>query len=231
MKRFVLPAILGLLATPAMAADYALDFSTSANPAGAWSYGSRPTLGGAFSLSGTLNTDGTAAAVKYWSPQSGVDTDWPRVGLNTGNSAVQIFGTVDLAAGQGLLHPGPTGHYADARLTTAAPMTGVLNTSFIGIDYTGGTTTDVHVYKNGIALFDSSINAFGELKNYTSTLTFAVGDTLDFLVGWGANENYLFDSTGFYTTISEITAAPEPASLALLVGGLMTLGFLRRRRR
>ena len=232
LNRATLALLLAMAALPARAAtiaDFAADFSATTNPSSGWSYGFLSTIDNSFTASGTVTNYAAGDVVKAWSPNTGANTFWPTVGLNTG-AAPAAFGNanaVHLAAGQGLLHPGPTGDFAAARYTVAADTTALLSTTFSGIDDVG-TTTDVHVLLNGISLFDETVVGFGTTRSYSATLALQAGDILDFTVGWGTNFNYVDDSTGFYATLASVDVA-EPASASLLVLSLAGLMGTRRR--
>ena len=216
-------------AQAATGADFAADFSASSNPASGWSYGSTTSVSGPFSLL----TDKTtfASFVKAWTPAG---TTWPTIALNTSNATV-AFGAGDaivLAAGQGLLHPGPTGAFADVRYTASSDFSGVFNVSFSGIDQVG-TTTDVHVLLNGVSLASGLVGAYGQVVSFSSPVTLGAGDHLDFLVGWGSNSNYIDDSTGFSASLTSASTgpAPEPAAWTLMILGVGGLGVALRRNR
>ena len=228
MRRMAMACVAFLvLAAPASAAtvaDFAADFSATSNPALGWSYGSTSAIGGPF----TLLTAHTvyAGVVEAWNPAG---TSWPTIALNTGADPV-AFGAGDaivLAAGQGLLHPGPNGEFADVRYTAASAFSGIFNVTFSGIDR-AGTTTDVHVLRNGVSLASGLIGGFGQTLTYSGVLTLGAGEHLDFLVGRGANGNYIDDSTGFTATLT--SSAPEPATWALMIGGFGLAGAALRRR-
>ena len=226
---FTCAALLALTsqASAATFADFAADFSSTSNPASGWSYGSTPAIGGPFTLL-TQNTT-YVGVVDAWNPAG---TFWPTVALNTGGATV-AFGAGDaivLAAGQGLLHPGPTGAFADVRYAAPTSFSGILNVEFAGIDLVG-TTTDVHVLKNGVSLLSGLVGAYGQTVSYTGAVTLGSGDYLDFLVGWGSNGNYIDDSTGFRASLTSDGAVPEPATWALMIGGFGLAGAALRRRR
>ena len=229
---FTCAAFLALTAQASAAtfADFSADFSSSSNPATGWSYGSTATIGGSFTL--LTNTATFATVVDAWTPAG---TTWPTVALNTSNAAV-AFGAgnaVILAAGQGLLHPGPTGAFADVRYTASTAFSGNLNVTFAGIDLVG-TTTDVHILRNGISLGSSLVNGYGPTAtySYSGLVTLGSGDYLDFLVGWGSNNNFIDDSTGFTASLTPGGGtAPEPAAWTLMIGGFGMAGAALRRRR
>lgn len=208
-------------------ADFAADFSTTSNPSGPWTYGSRTTLGASPTLSTDHSSYGANSEILAWNPAG---TLWPIVGLNTTGSTVE-FGTGTIivsAARQGLLHPGPTGAFANVRYTAASDFTADLFVQFAGLDRTG-TTSDVHILLNGQSLFSSTIDAFGATATYTTNLHLTQGDLLDFAVGWGNNGTYFNDSTGFFATLSTADT-PEPATWALLALSLTAITAVRRPR-
>lgn len=233
MRRFAIAAVsLALLASAApshavVLADFASGFSATTNPNGDWRFGSLTAPGGTFTLSGATTTYGPGNEVTAWSP---VGTFWPTVALNP-TAAPVSFGAgnvVTLDPGEGLLHPGAAGEYADVRYTFAAPVTATLDVAFRGIDAVG-TTTDVHVLRNGVSLFSGAIGGYGDTETFNITLAFAAGDVIDFAVGVGSNGNFVDDSTGFKAAFST-PAVPEPGTWALFVAGLLGLALLRRAR-
>lgn len=222
-------AAMGMLltntASAATLADFASDFSALSNPAGAWAYGATATPGGPLALATQLTRYGAGLEVAAWSPTG---TAWPTIGLNESGSAVS-FGAgnvVTLAAGQGLLHPGPGGEFADVRYTVQSGFAALLAVEFVGVDAVG-TTTDVHVLLNGLSLFDDVINGFGDAATFSTTRTFAAGDVLEFAVGFGGNGNFVDDSTGFRATL---TTVPVPGAAWLLATGFVAVGGVRRAR-
>ncbi|MEG4167427.1 hypothetical protein QUB69_08385 [Microcoleus sp. AT13-A6] len=109
-----------------------------------------------------------------------------------------------------------------------------LATMFTGLDHVGPTTTDVHVLHNNIVLFSNLINGFGasSTKSFATAGTVQAGDTIDFAVGYGSNQTYLFDSTGLDATISTTPPAvsesvPEPSTV---LGGLAFSAFIAKMR-
>lgn len=168
-------------------------FSSTDNPNGNWSYGFATRSGRAF----TLLTSGSCGNLLGW--QLNGAEPWV-LGNPTGS-------TQDCGTGQDPtdlldMHPGQEGQYSVVRWT--APATGqfVIEGGFEGID-PHPTTTDVHVLLNGIPIFSKEINSFMQPVRFKFTETLNAGDTVDFAVGYGADRNNGWDSTGFNALISE----------------------------
>ena len=226
----VLTTAAALAATPGSAGaqtyDVGADFSL-ANPSGAWTYGSKPTVLGAFApyaLSGT-----TAGTLQYHTSNVGGDLT-PGVYHNAG--AAFTSGSVNYAAGETAFHPGPNGEISVFRFT--APTTGTYNLTsrYYGLDFVGPTSTSVFV-----ALPDYAVTfGVGNVNGYrapseitfNAMLTLAAGNFVDFEVD--RNGTYFFDTTAIDARLTLLTA-PEPATVALVAGGLLALGGVARRKR
>jgi hypothetical protein len=231
LMRFVCILTVSTFAVPASASivyDAAADFSVAGNPNGAWSYGYSATIGGTFnlftstftSLFGNANFDG-------WSPP----VLHPFVALNGAATTEQGSGLRLPPGGLGL-HPGPDSDNNYAIIRWTAPTSGLYNVSAAFVDRDAsdiplpGATTDVHVLLNNISLYAASINKDGwglGPMPFNGTLSLAMGDTIDFLVGRGSN-TFHQDSTGLSATIA---AVPEALSvtnwvLLMLVGSVVS---------
>jgi hypothetical protein len=198
----------------------ALDFSSTLNPNGSWSYGSTPTLGGTF----TLLAAGTCGPLAGWQGGGSATGSPPFIygGVGTCGGGTLTSGLLDL-------HPGMSGAYADVRFTNSAAGVFAISGIFEGIDPTP-TSTDVHVLLNGVSIFDSAVNNFLVPNTFNLSRTLNVGDKLDFVVGFGADGSFISDSTGFDATISSVASSvPEPASLEyVLIGFVVAVAFLFR---
>jgi hypothetical protein len=203
------------------------DFSTTLNPNGVWSYGQTPTLGGSF----TLLHAGSCGPLTGWNNSGTADPSGspPFIFKGTGTC-----GTGTPPAGQLDLHPGSGGQFADVRWTS--PSAGSLDVTalFEGIDPTAGGT-DVHLLLNGVPLLNGPITDFLQVTTFVETgVVVAAGSRLDFVVGFGSDNSFAFDSTGFNANISfqPSVGVPDSGSLVLLGSGLLGLaGFTWRRHR
>jgi hypothetical protein len=189
------------------------DFSFQSNPVpgGAWQYGDEATMGGAFNLYTAKGTNYSQTSglsnLSCWIVAPGqVD---PNVIKNetgtdmTSNTGAWVFipATVYLH-----MHPGPSGQYTVVRWICPADGIYQLDSAFRSLR-TGGsaTTTDVHVLLNNSPIFNGAINGFyadGDIP-YAATLPLKACDKLDFEVGFGSNQNYLYDSTGLRASIQK----------------------------
>lgn len=211
VKRVCATLFVGLLATAPLAHavvyDVATDFSLESNPNGVWIYGYSGTLGGTLNFYDQASVDG--AGNQLWRSsvvQSlGAPADWKRTD------------------GTAAFHPGQGGEYSVYRFTAPSQGTYNLSVVFTGID---STTTDVHVLQGSNSLFSGNISGFGSTSNYATSLSLAANDIVDFAVGFG-NGSFYSDATGIAATL---TPVPEPETYALLLSGLVLVGFTARRR-
>ncbi len=201
-------ATLGLLALflhPAVEAvaqswSAAGDFSPTNNPNGVWSYGWSQTLGSLFILDTASESQ---SGIDRWLGQQWPDGN-PSVNHNATPTAITPFNSVTFQPGQLGFHPGPNGENAIVRFT--APATGSYNVdaAFVGLDFVGPTTTDVHILVRGASVFDGNVNGFGPGSGptFSTNLTLNAGDTVDFDVGVGQDGSFAYDMTGLDATIT-----------------------------
>lgn len=162
--------------------------------------------------------------IQQWSSPSSIPAT---VRFNPGSVAIYDGASIVFDAHILSLHPGEATEYATVRLTSSGPsQTFAFNGGFWGQDIFN-TTTDVHVLKNGTAIFNDNVNGFGlsSEKFFNLNVTMNPGDTLDFAVGYGTS-GYTHDSTALELRYAVV---PEPSAVLLL--GLTGAAALRRRRK
>ena len=174
------------------------------NPNGVWNYGHSTTLGGAFSAN-LYAVPLFAGVVDMWSADISA-TLTPHVSRNVFNSSIGS-GTVILSPLQLVMHPGPNNEFSVLRFN--APCCGdyQFDAAFVGVDWIG-TTTDVHVLKNGVLLWSGGVNGYQATAETSGFVRLECGDTLDVAVGAGSNNNYFFDTTGVEFDINQTSADP-----------------------
>jgi hypothetical protein len=218
-------AIAAPQAAKAQTYDVGADFSLS-NPSGVWSYGSKATPLGAFTAYALSGTSGT---LQYWTSNVGGDLT-PGVFHNVG--AAFTSGTVNYAVGETAFHPGPNGEISVFRFTAPTAGSYTLASRFYGLDFQGPTNTNVAIVLPGAAVTIGVGNVLGYRDpseiTYNGIFALAAGDVLEFQVD--RNGNYAFDTTAIDASLS-LAAVPEPATVALVAGGLLALGGVARRKR
>lgn len=203
--------------------DVNADFAVASNPNGVWTYGFETTLGGALTLYDQTNTtDCNSGSWRSSTVQSlGAPVDC--------SNKTNIQGGFIPAHSAGF-HPGPNGEYSVFRFTTPALDTYDLFATFGAADFGGA---DVHILLNGVSLYSHEVDPNNTPETFSTSLALVAGDLIDFAVGFGTDGNFYSDSTSInanLTTQSVVSGVPEPASLALFVGALMGLGWMRRRK-
>jgi hypothetical protein len=215
--------------TPPQTWNLADDFKISSNPNGQWSYGSTDTVGGAFTIftrTAQIPYQVSHGAVAEWVGTyfSGFEL-FPYVTKFYGDPGTTVSVTnacnavtcsienpgvtiVQRSANGVGVHPAPPGlGYATLRWTAPKSTTYVISVSFFSIVVGGGATTDVHVQKNHVSLFDGFVNGAGSIQNWSSGLqgiALDAGDVIDLVVG--PNGDNFGDSTG---VDAEIQATPN----------------------
>jgi hypothetical protein len=177
--------------------DAKSDFSATNNPSGAWTFGQSSNLGAPFTpFAARLKR----AAMDFWAGSAGVPD--PGAGHNP-DKAPQALNEIYFQPHEFVLHPGFAGQYAIARWTAPSAGKFLLESSFVGEG--GVSTTDVHVRHNGLSLFDGEIHGRSKTTSYSSILTVAAGDSVDFAVGYGSDHAYNSDTTGVEAQLRPIT--------------------------
>lgn len=190
-----------------------VDFSPQFNPppGSPWTYGYSWTVGGAFDVYRSLTHDIDRPQSVVWTRPENFLT--PNVNKNiSGQDLINVDGCILHPAATYLnLHPGQNNEYSVLRFTAPADGVYVIDSAFMSLRFCSQvTTTDAHILYNSASIYDVMINEYmsaGE-HAFSRTMTLQSGDTLDFVVGVGANGNYGADSTGLRATITQSTPTP-----------------------
>ena len=211
-----------MVVLPLAASDIVTDFSTAFNPNGQYQYGAETVLGGAF----TVNT--TPVSGPGYAGWSGSVSGFPLILANTSGSEF-TSGTATYSTDYLNMHPAGDNTYAVLRFIVTVPGVYQISGAFRGQD-TNGTSTDVHVLVNGADTFAADVSGYLDPSKQTFSLLSALNlnDTIDFAVGFGANNSYFYDSTGLQGTIDAV-ASPEPSSVILILSGIAFCGFFRKK--
>jgi len=172
------------------------DFSTTANPNGAWTYGMELSLGGAFNpfpLSATLFTDGPC-----WY-NGAVLPNEAYVCLSTSRYTQQQLTVI---VPNDMLYMGAQTNVVATRWTAPASGTFWIIGQFRGLDLLLPELT-VAIYENGTTpLYTSSLAFFGDFEDFNlSRLTLQAGATVDFVV---TSTDLYDDNVGLAATIDQI---------------------------
>ncbi len=212
-------------ARASMIYNAAADWSAANNPTGAWSYGWSTSLASAFNLDSNPFVINGLTAWDDASHQVGLT---PNVNHN-GTAGVISFSNTVFLPGQLTLHPGSAGEKSIVRWTAPASGSMDINAVFAGRAL-NPTTTDIHVLHNSVSLFDGLVNNFNVGHPFSTTsIGVAMGDTIDFKVGFGSNNNFNGDTTSLDAVIT-FNAIPEPNTLTLAMLGILGLIGCGRRR-
>jgi hypothetical protein len=181
------------------------DFSATNSPARVWSYGATMTLGGEFALFTYHYSviEASGSLTEGWQLVPHLEPTIHRNSSNItnysdGGQAVYPPGTVTLFSGtDGVPYP-----YGVARFTVPHNGAGRYLVKTSVESYISGPLsgdTDFHVLKNGVELFGRWLPGNSQTA-FSATLRLKKGDTIDFVVGRGA------DGSGSYSGL-KITAS------------------------
>jgi hypothetical protein len=189
--------------------DLGCDFSFASNPNGVWQYGNSDSPGGPLHLATFADTKDP---VGLWHPDS--RTYYPYVAWN-GTPLARVDATDSWAVRphQVAMEAAPSGQFSVVQFTAPQAGTYALQVTFEGIHF-HHSTTDVHVLRGAVSLFDAQIDGYGGFPGYhpiegpapsaafTGSLALAAGETLSFAVGIGQNHSNSNDTTGLVVQIN-----------------------------
>lgn len=197
--------------------DAAEAFSLASNPNNEWQYGTTgTTLGGAFAPFANVATSTfqNVNVGSWYGDESMFGDLFPLIGKNVSN-VTQTVSTGDIVLGplELFAHPGPSGTFSVLRFTAPSPGSYVVDGSFEGRDQRG-VTTDVHIVVNGTAIFSGNVVGFGPSseKSLSTVVLLQTADTVDFVVGVGANGNFENDSTSISATVTLDAVGSTPTT-------------------
>ena len=171
----------------------AAEFSATANPNSAWSYGS--TNGSGFTLLSTSTNMPATVSNTSQSASPGLDF-WTGSGLgadlfhNGTGAYLSLTCCSALAPGALGLQPGTTGNYATLRWTSPFAGTYQIMGLMTGLDFSGPTNVNGSVTYNGsTSLFSQSVSGFGtpSAVPFLGQATVAACETLDATIAGGSN--------------------------------------------
>jgi len=200
------------------------DFALT-NPNGPWSYGYQSAIGAPFNLLDSHQTvqSENGLPILLWHTQTA-----PAIYANT-NTATAISGGEAYPPNIAWCYAGPEGSsrsFAVMRFTVPANEGGVylIASAVAPRISSGGDDSDYHVAKNGSELFGQFLGAT-ESGGYTNSVELLPGDTIDFLVGRGANGRLYGSGLKIQATITRNATTPPPLPSGLVANGSFELGL------
>lgn len=187
--------------------NLASDFSATANPNGAWSYGFSPYVSigsfNAFTGHDIAPYSNDYPGMKFWTANTSYSL---YVAKNTSAATINFAGA-SVPAGSIALAPGRDGQFSIARWTAPQAGTFDIATTFTLAETSG--TVDTYVRRNGVNIFTTGLGGSTRTASTTNRVTVAVGDIVDFAVGIGG-DNYLADTTLLSVNIALAGSPPGP---------------------
>jgi len=118
----------------------------------------------------------------------------PNISYNRLDTPITFDGST-WSPGQLALHPGVKGQFSVLRWTCPADDSYEITAKFTGIAH-NNTTSDIHIFSTGQAVFDGFLNLHGQgnIAKYNGKLDLKKGKTIDVVVGIG-NGNPFSDTT------------------------------------
>ena len=223
MRRIaVVFALLTSFAHAATVFDLSTDFSLRDNPNKVWQYG--------YSATNSLDPAefrfdkyaDPAGPVAFWHPSasSGPGPGWyPYVAYNTTRRSQRGSNNGwSVRPGQVAMEGSSTGQYSLIRFVAPAAGTYNVTARFEGVHF-GLSSTDVHVLRNSVPLFDADIAGYGgdpafhavqgasPTASYFGKVKLRANDIVTFAVGYGKNKTNYCDTTGLVVRIDLLDGA------------------------
>lgn len=215
----------------ALTYDAAAEFSHANNPNGVWSYGWEDESG--FHLF-TEKTN-IAPGVYFWTGGDGPLGE-PTAGKNEGTVPFIINGSTTYGPGDLGLHAGRIGQRAILRWTAPEERNYLVNAHLRGGD--PATTANAEIRNDGSIVASALITGESSPMQFVAIIAFDDGEHVDFVVGFGNNGTFWFDTIlteARITALGEIkpsASLPDYGSPILLLAiSLSTLIFLNHRGR
>ena len=225
LDKIAIVAVTNVPPEPPVSVAYNLgrDFAL-VNPNGPWTYGYQSAVGAPFNLLVSHQTvqSENGLPILLWHSQGA-----PAVYANT-NETTAISGGEAYPPHIAWCYAGGEGsgrNFVTMRFTVPADGGGLyrIASAVAPRISSGGDDSDYHVAKNGTELFGQFLGAT-ESGGYTNSIALQAGDTIDFLVGRGANGRLYGSGLKIQVTISLETNAPPLPPTGLVANGSFELG-------
>ena len=211
------------------------EYSSTFNPSGVWTYGWQldSAVGAAainvFDANG--NASGGHADFNLWSSSalgSGPFVGKQQSNFDSGDESGTLFN-----ANQVAMHAGNSGAGAAAAVIRfTAPTAGNYRIDEAIFEYRSDIPgNSVYVFNNGTKIFEDTTGPRGTQNSMAAQiLQLSSGGYIDFIVG-SRNGATNSTTTQLNAVISQVTAVPEPSSVALVLISAGGVSFVRIRRR
>jgi len=218
--------------------DLSLDFAIAAgNPNGVWSYGWQGTLGGAFNrfTHSKFSYDPAGVPVEVWDKPDSV----PAVQHNNSTTNVVVDGGEAIFPPETTwFYPGVQGqpeNFGVIRFTLPVGRDGIYDLATTVRPVWDGPTqgdADFHVLRNGTELFGIALGGTNS-ATYTNRVGLAGGETIDFVIGRGADNSFIGTGLKIVATLDLLSLTPvaptivsQPTNQAALQGSSASFGVI-----